>query len=243
MRSLAHVRSMLVTLAVLSFAVGQTSQPEPTALPLGSATIAEVKGEVSIRSPQGAALGAQRGSILPAETTIEIVKGSVLLDLQDGSQVLLKSHSRIVLRAPDQDKGYYLEALIGKIIAKVQKRLQNAPPFRMGTPTAVITVRGTRFSVEVSEKQKTRVEVFEGLVEVQSLQVPGPPILLKPGFSIGVDRNRAPESPRRWDDGVGSQFERDDNGPGQRGGEREGQYPGQPGGESEGHDRSGKEPD
>jgi hypothetical protein len=222
MKQLGHLRQALMVLAVLSLAVGQTSQPQPTTLPIGSATIAEVKGDVSIRSPQGAALGTQRGSLLPAETTIETVKGSVLLDLQDGSQVLVKAHSQVVLKAPDQGKGYYLEMIIGKIMAKVQKRLQNAPSFRMGTPTAVITVRGTRFSVEVNKKQKTYVEVFEGLVEVQGLQVQGPPVLLRPGYETGVQRDRAPEQPHEFEGGPGSASEREGNGPGGYGGEREG---------------------
>jgi hypothetical protein len=242
MKSLGHIRTGLTLLVVLSFAVGQTPQPQPATLPIGSATIAEVKGDVSIRSPQGAALGSQRGSILAAETTIETVKGSVLLDLQDGSQVLVKAHSQVVLKAPDQGKGYYLELLFGKIMNKVQKRLQNAPSFRMGTPTAVITVRGTRFSVEVNKKQKTIVEVFEGLVEVQGLQVPGPPVLLRPGYETGVDRDRAPEQPRQSDEGPGSAFEREGNGPGQSGGEHEGTGQGKTGGENGPPNQGEKEP-
>jgi len=64
----------------------------------------------------------------------------------------------------------------------------------MGTPTAVITVRGTRFSVEVGKKQKTSVEVFEGLVEVGGFGQ-GPPVMLRPGFSTGVEQDRNPEPP------------------------------------------------
>jgi len=108
----------------------------------------------------------QRGTQLAPESKIDATRGSVLLDLEDGSQVLVKANSHVVLKAPEQGKGYWLELLLGKINAKIQKRLGNAPSFRMGTPTAVITVRGTRFSVEVSKKQKTSVEVYEGLVEV-----------------------------------------------------------------------------
>ena len=66
----------------------------------------------------------------------------------------------------------------------------------MGTPTAVITVRGTRFSVEVNKKHKTSVEVFEGVVEVAGLTQGASPVLLRPGFQTGVDQDRAPEQPR-----------------------------------------------
>ena len=185
-----------MAISLLAAATGQN--PEPTALPVGSAMIAELKGEVVLHSAQGDVLAAQRGMVLGAESKIDTTKGSLLLDLQDGSQVLVKPNSHVVLKAPDQEKGYWIELLLGKINAKIQKRLGNSPSFRMGTPTAVITVRGTRFSVEVSKKQKTSVEVYEGVVEVSGLKlgVMGAPVVLRPGFSTGVDQNRDPEQPR-----------------------------------------------
>jgi hypothetical protein len=222
-------QQILTTLAValvLAGAIGQN--PEPTALNVGSATIAESKGDVSFHSAQGDALVSQRGIVLAPESKIDTTKGSVLLDLQDGSQVLVKSNSHVVIKAPTQDKGYWLELLLGKINAKIQKRLGNTPSFRMGTPTAVITVRGTRFSVEVTKKQKTSVEVYEGIVEVGGFGA-GPPVMLRPGFSTGVEQNRNPEPPR----GMDNRFDRDDNDRLKHGisgvgghGEDEGQKPG-----------------
>jgi hypothetical protein len=196
MTAIRHICAGLIGLLVLVGASGQN--PEPTALPVGSATIAELKGDVELHSPQGDAVTAQRGTMLAAESKIDTAKGSVLLDLQDGSQVLVRANSHIVLKAPDQRKGYWLELLMGKINAKVQKRLGNAPSFRMGTPTAVITVRGTRFAVDVDKKQRTHVEVFEGLVEVAGF-FHGAPVMVRPGYSTGVEQNRDPEQPRGMD--------------------------------------------
>jgi hypothetical protein len=163
-------------------------------LPVGSATIADLKGEVQIHSPSGESVNAQRGATLAAESKIDTAKGSLLLNLEDGSQVLVKSNSHVVLKAPNEGKGYWLELLMGKINAKVQKRLGNAPSFKMGTPTAVITVRGTRFSVDVDKKERTQVEVYEGLVEVAGFSQ-GAPVMVRPGFSTGVEHNHAPEPP------------------------------------------------
>jgi ferric-dicitrate binding protein FerR (iron transport regulator) len=178
--------------------------------------VAEIKGAVIFTSPDGTPVPVQRGTILTADSKIETVKGSVLLQLQDGSQALIKGHSNVVLRAPNQGKGFSLELFLGQILMKVQKRTGEAPSFRMGTPSAVITVRGTRFQVEVNKKHKTYVDVFEGLVEVEGL-VPGSPhILLRPGFYSGVDPDRAPSEPRE-------STPNDGNG---REGEREGQNPG-----------------
>ena len=88
--------------------------PQPTALPMGSATVSELKGEVEVHSPQGDAVAAQRGTVLAAESKIDTAKGSVLLDLEDGSQVLVKSNSHVVLKAPNQGKGYWFELLDGQ---------------------------------------------------------------------------------------------------------------------------------
>jgi hypothetical protein len=184
---------MIVVAFVL--AAAQNPEAQSTTLAIGSATIGEFKGEVSIRPPQGDSLAAQPGLVITPDSTIDVGKGSLLLNLADGSQVLVKSHSQVVLKAPDQDKGFSLELLIGKVVNKIQKRLGSTPSFRMGTPTAVITVRGTRFSVDVNKRLRTQVDVFEGLVEVEGLGMVGPPVMIRPGFSTWVERNRNPESP------------------------------------------------
>lgn len=146
-----------------------------------------------------------RGTVLSAESSIETAKGSVLLQLQDGSQVLVKPHSHVVLKAPDQPKGLSLELLIGKVVNKITKRLGNAPSFRMGTPTAVITVRGTRFEVEVNKKLRTSVVVYDGLVEVQGFGPGAAPVFVRPGFITNVDRDRSPSQPRQLvDSGEGN---------------------------------------
>lgn len=187
--------SFIALFAVIIFSSFAQEQPAPSQLLAGSAGVADFKGEVSIQSAQGVPATVQKGLIVDAGSTIETGKGRVLLNLQDGSQVLIKDHSRVVLRNPEQEKHFYLELLIGKIVAKVQKRLGNTPSFRMGTPTAVITVRGTRFSVEVNKKQRTFVEVYEGLVEVQGFVSLGHAVMIRPGFFTHVERDREPEQP------------------------------------------------
>src|ERR1700741_3891282 len=105
----------LIVIAVLTCATGQN--PELTALPVGSATIAELTGEVTLNSGQGEAMSAAPGMVLAPETKNDTGKGSMLLDLQDGSEILVKSNSHVVLKAPSQEKGYWLELLLGKINA------------------------------------------------------------------------------------------------------------------------------
>jgi hypothetical protein len=224
MKRCSYFCTALVVLIVFCTASGQDPKPvEP--LPVGSATVTEVKGEVVLRGPQGEALAAQRGLVLAAESTIETQKGNLLLELQDGSQVLVKPHSRVMLKAPNQDKGFYFELLIGKVVNKIQKRLGNTPSFRMGTPTAVVTVRGTRFEVEVTKKLRTYVVVYEGLVEVSGLFGGAPPVLVRPGFITNVDRDREPSKPREIGETGDRGASESGRGFGHSGSESEGQQP------------------
>ena len=90
MRSVLCVRTAFVMLLFLSAAAGQSPQPREASLWVGSATVSVVKGEAQFHSPQGVGLLSQPGLSLSAESTIETGKGSVVLNLQDGSQVLVK---------------------------------------------------------------------------------------------------------------------------------------------------------
>lgn len=204
--------SMLIGLVI---SAAQTSPPQ-TVLPVGSALVTELKGEVTLTAPDGTPVNAQRGTTLVADSKIDTLKGSVLLELQDGSQVLIKPHSNVILRSPAQGKGFFLELFLGHIMVKAQKRMGETPSFRMGTPSAVITVRGTRFEVNVNKKHKTYVDVFEGIVEVEGIMPGSRHVLIRPGFFSGIDQNRAPEDPRQSAPGEG---EGRDNA-------REGQNPG-----------------
>ncbi|HEX6908140.1 MAG TPA: FecR family protein, partial [Terriglobales bacterium] len=160
----------------------QEPEQQPISLPAGSALLLEVKGKVSVTPPQAAAAVAQRGMVLPAETSIETAKGSVILLLADGSQVLVKSKTHVVLKSPGGGDGHFLQMFLGEILANIKKRLGETPPFRMGTPSAVITVRGTRFSVRVDKKGRTTVQVFEGTVEVEGLGEKPRAVLIEPGY-------------------------------------------------------------
>ena len=236
MKACSNFCTVLVLGTTLWAAAGEDPKAtQPISLPVGSAIITEVKGEVVLHGPQGETLAAQRGLVLAAESTIETQKGNLLLELQDGSQVLVKPHSRVALKDPSQGKGFYLELLIGKVVNKIQKRLGNTPSFRMGTPTAVVTVRGTRFEVEVTKKLRTYVVVYEGLVEVAGLAGGAPPVLVRPGFITNVDRDREPAQPREigdLGDRSGSESGRNREGFGSRGSEGEGQQRQQRGNDS-----------
>jgi ferric-dicitrate binding protein FerR (iron transport regulator) len=191
---------MLIVVVVLfgSLSWGQNPTATPINVPFGSAIVSDLKGEVLVTASQTtASIPAQKSQILGPNTLIETKKGNALLTLGDGSQVLIKPNTRVILRLPDEAKGNFLEQLIGRVVAKITKRAIGQPPFKMGTPSAVITVRGTHFEVEVNRKQKTFVQVYEGSVQVESLGGMGSPVILQPGFTTGVGVRTPPEDPRR----------------------------------------------
>ena len=200
MKNLERARQITLTvLALFSLAVGQIPSPpaQPVALLVGQAKIVALKGEVSVQLPQAAAADvAQKGQMLVSETVIGTVKGSAVLELADGSQVEVKPNSRVVLKDPAQGKGFWLEQFLGKVLVKIKKRMEGAPSFRMGTPTAVITVRGTEFLVEVTKKGATLVTVYQGIVAVSGIGPDARPVIIGPGFRTDVEPNRAPEIPR-----------------------------------------------
>ena len=198
MKSVAIQLCLLAALAA-PLAALQKPQPQPVNVPAGSALVLELKGKVTVTPPQGAASAPQRGMLLPAETTIETAKGSILLLLSDGSQILVKSKTRLTLKSPDGGDGHFLRMFLGEILANIKKRLGETSPFRMGTPSAVITVRGTRFSVHVDKKGRTTVEVMEGLVEVEGLGEKPRAVLVRPGYRTQVDPGRQPQTPELMD--------------------------------------------
>lgn len=139
---------------LISFVAGLVSclatfaQTTPVVVPdsvnAGWAKVITLKGEVQVQLPAQILVPASREMILPAGSSILTKKGSALLQLSDGSEVLVKSNSSVLLKSPERNEHQYLELLLGKIRAAVRKRMQGAPSFRLGTPTAVITVRGTQ---------------------------------------------------------------------------------------------------
>jgi hypothetical protein len=119
----------------------------------------------------------------------------VLVLHSDESEILVQPHTRLILRAPQPGNWDTLQVVLGRVRAYIRKRTGGAPPFQMGTPSAVIAVRGTRFDVEVNRSGISEIDVFDGLVEVGSATRPGVSVLVSPGMSTRVGVGAPPEIP------------------------------------------------
>jgi len=167
-----------------------------TPAPFAGASISEWKGEVHVQLPGAKPTTPRRGQVLPAGTILETKDGRLVLVLRtDESEILVQPHTRLVVREPAPGNWNAVEILLGRVRAYIRKRTGGAPPFQMGTPSAVIAVRGTRFDVEVNRRGVSEVDVFDGLVEVASASASGPSVLVRPGFSTRVGMGTLPEAP------------------------------------------------
>jgi hypothetical protein len=173
----------------------QEPAPAVVKAPLAGATISDFKGKIGIQLPGQALRAPMRGDILPAETEITTDDGRLLLRLMDGSDVIVRPRTRLVLKEPETNGWRYLQLLIGRIHTRVQKHFGGTPPVQIGTPSAVISVRGTQFDVEVDRRGVTEVDVAEGVVELSSTRG-GDAVMITAGFSSRVSMESAPEVPR-----------------------------------------------
>lgn len=193
--------SITIVAGVMLYCACAFAQEKPSAAavvnaPYAGATVSDFKGKVSVQLPAQAFSAPVRGEILPPETTVNTDEGRLLLKLSDGSDILVRPHTKLVLKQPETSGWKYFQMTIGRIRTSIQKRLGGTPSFQIGTPSAVISVRGTQFEVEVDRRGFTEVDVDEGVVELESITGQGESVMISAGFSSRVGMESGPETPR-----------------------------------------------
>src|SRR6267142_1531056 len=178
-----------------SAAQEQQTGSAPATAAIAGATIAEWKGDIRLNLPGQLPSNPLRGEQLPPGTILDTGSGRLLLRLSDGSEVIVRAHTRLQVQQPSLTDPSYFQLLLGRIRALINKRTGGAVPFELGTPSAVIAVRGTKFDVEVNARNVTEVDVVDGLVEVYGRNINGGSVLLEPGFSTRVGMDSGPEQP------------------------------------------------
>ena len=114
--------------------------------------------------------------------------GRVVIDLSDGSMVVIEPQSVVLLKDYRQAGSLreLLEITLGNVRVRINHFVGKPNPYRMNSPTASIAVRGTEFNIDVSAGGDTRVVVYEGVVEVTSLSDPSHSILVEAGRGVLV---------------------------------------------------------
>jgi len=134
-----------------------------------SVVVLKVTGKVFVKSPTDEKwIKCYSGQTLDENYVIKTeAKSKVELLLFDGTKIVVSEKSEIILsKITPQEKT--IQQKIGKTRFKVSK-IQQGAKFETITPTAVMSVRGTEFSVFVKEDLSTEVKVFEGIVSVKTL--------------------------------------------------------------------------
>jgi hypothetical protein len=199
MKSKLVLTIVFLALYCVCAAAQQTPAPAASA-PYAGATISDFKGKVSIQLPAQAFAAPVRGEVLPPDTTVNTDEGRLLLKLSDGSDVLVRPHTKLLLKQPEASGWKYFQLMIGRIRTQIQKRTGGSPAFQIGTPSAVISVRGTKFDVEVDRRGFTEVDVDEGVVELEAVTGRGTSVMITAGFSSRVGMETGPEVPRPTQD-------------------------------------------
>jgi len=109
--------------------------------------------------------------------------------LSDGSTFDVYANSKVVFRETPGITDL-LDLFIGRVKVFIEHS-KGPNPKDVKTPTAVISVRGTVFDVEVRDAEGTTfVSLDDGLIDVRNLTAPGPSVILKPGDSILIEPYR-----------------------------------------------------
>lgn len=137
-----------------------------------AAQVVAVEGNVSIlKDDEPWALFAGQ-SVGTGQTILTGDDGFAELQVSDGSMFFVFPNSHVVFRRNPGSLRDLLDVFLGKVKVHIQKLGGNPNPNRIFTPTAVISVRGTTFDVEVDASETTVVIVDEGLVGVTHRLLP-----------------------------------------------------------------------
>ncbi len=181
----------LVGGALLVCALNLMSQtPPPVAEPEGAAKLVSFTGQVSVlRSNYSWALNV--GSFVKRQEVIVTgPDGWGVFQVSDGSTFEVFPNGQYVFRANQGDWRDLLEVWLGKVRVQIEHFGGLPNNNKVRTPTAVISVRGTIFTVQVDDQgDTTKVLDEEGVVTVVHALRPGPERVLNPGESITVYKN------------------------------------------------------
>lgn len=128
--------------------------------------------------------------VTPGQMILTGPDGGATFKLADGSTFEVFANSRVTFRASQGNWKDLLDVWLGNIRVHIQKLGGQPNNNRVHTPTALISVRGTIFDVNVEDNGDTTfVMVEEGLVDVEHNSLPGKKVSLTPGEAIRVYKN------------------------------------------------------
>jgi len=90
-----------------------------------------VEGRYPLSLPGQLPSNPLRGEQLPPGTILDTGSGRLLLRLSDGSEVIVRAHTRLQVQQPSLTDPSYFQLLLGRIRALINKRTGGAVPFEL----------------------------------------------------------------------------------------------------------------
>lgn len=115
-----------------------------------------------------------------------------------GATVRIFPDSRVIFSERSPDIQEFLHLFLGSIKVHIEKLSGRPNPHKLTTPTAVIAVRGTTFSVFVDDTDSTLVAVDEGVVSVANVRSPSQEMILQRGQRTWVRPGQPPMQAQRF---------------------------------------------
>lgn len=179
----------LAAVFLVGLTIGQAQVPGS-----GAAHVASLTGTVTLKGFR------QESRLLrlndPVHSGDELATGEnshAVLRTSDGSRVIIYPDSRVIFNERSSDVREFLHLFLGSIKVHIERLSGRPNPHKLTTPTAVIAVRGTTFSVFVDDTDSTLVAVDEGLVGVANLRSPDQEVLLQAGQRSWVRPGQQPQ--------------------------------------------------
>ena len=185
-----RAREKLLRAAFLVLALAGACRLHAQTGPLVAHTASVTGAAVVVSATSGGSLALAAGYLLnPGDRIDTRGGGRVVIDLSDGSMVVVEPQSVIVLKDYQQAESLreLFEIFAGKVRVRIYHFGGRPNPYRMNSPTASIAVRGTEFSIDVGVRGETTVMVYEGAVQVTSRADPNQSVLVEAGRGVLVE--------------------------------------------------------
>jgi ferric-dicitrate binding protein FerR (iron transport regulator) len=184
------IRTVALIAGVLALA-GQPAVAQTSVV--GPGRVVSITGSLSVRHSKVAArvVGLNEAVAIGDELVTD-AQSEATIQTPDGSTVHVYPDSRVIFTEPSLGMTDFLHLIFGSIKVHIEKLSGRPNPHSMTTPTAVIAVRGTTFSVFVDDTDATLVAVDEGLVAVSNRAERANEVLLRPGQRTWVRGTQPP---------------------------------------------------
>jgi hypothetical protein len=183
---------VLISLAVIFCAASLSLRAQVPDLAPGSgaAKLVSFTGQISVMRDSTAWALNLGDLIQPEQVIVTGADGYGVFEIADGSKFEVFPKSHVVFRANRGDWRDLLEIWLGKVRVQIEHPGGLPNNNKVRTPTAVISVRGTIFDVEIEDQDATTLVIDEeGSVAVQHVLKPGDPRILGPGEYVRVYKN------------------------------------------------------